>query len=102
MPSYEEYRNPEEPIVIEVKVYRCRFEGCLYERFDGGHDLYLSMLNADMDNLPQEKFNLLYDQTDASQQLFLLHYPDVKMSRGLQRKAREFLRQWLEGQLGSG
>lgn len=94
-----EYSEPEKFEILRVNHGKCSFEGNLYERKDGGFDLFLFRDNSEFECLEIEKITWLRRQApDGS--LLVERFGDAAFGRELKKKVEAAFVKWLEANLG--
>ena len=97
-----DYLNPDEPIFC-VEGFRngCTWAGCLYQRKDGGFDLFYDHANSDFKPLDTGKITSLRRMAEAENGVVFIKTLEEQSQKKLLQDARLHLLDWVAATLGA-
>ena len=99
----EDYINSEEPYTcFEAPKNGCRWAGCLYQRKNGGFDLFYDHANSEVKPLDLAKITLLRHMSEAqSGVVFIARVDEEASEKKLIEHARQRLLEWIASTIGT-
>jgi hypothetical protein len=99
----EDYVNCEEPYAgLEVPEAGCTWAGCLYQRTNGGFDLFYDHANSEFKPLDLGKITHLRQMSqEENGVVFITHLDNEKSQKKLFERARQSLLEWVSSTIGN-
>jgi len=96
----DDYVNPDENFTpLEVESDGCLWAGTLYERKQGGFDLFYDHENSEFEPLSADKITKLRLLCEGSGACFIVSFNERKIGPGLIEAAKRHLLEWAHGQV---
>lgn len=87
------------PKTFEMMQGGCYFAGTLYKRHDHGHDLYLNVIESELDKLDVAHITQLRRMSNDRKEVFVDQIPLGPLDPRLVRTSRSVQGDWLRGTL---
>jgi hypothetical protein len=97
----EDYTNCEEPwACVEASQNGCVWAGCLYQRKDGGFDLFYDHRSSDFKPLDIARITMLRHMSEADNGVVFIKRLEERTQKKLLEDARQHLLDWVAATLG--